>query len=185
MADEASGLFAVARECGWCWLYPDVAIISARPQSISMSNGRLHSATGPAVQYADGTKCYAWNGTAVPSEWIEDKSTLAPKTALGQTNANLRAAAIQIVGWPKMIDMLDAKVVNQHPEGMLGGQLLAVKKAKIAIGSRGTMKFLRAECPRNGTICFRVPDEITTAHEAQAWKSGLPADIYKLPSIRT
>ena len=47
------------------------------------------------------------------------------------------------------------------------------------------MKLLRAECPRNGVICFRVPDEIKTAHEAQAWSRGLPPEIFQLPAIRT
>ena len=167
-------------------MHEDFCIVSDFPEFIKMDDrNRPHCENGPSHRWRDGWSIYHWHGQAVPAKWIEDKSSLTPKIAMSQENGNLRAAAIQIIGWPKMIDMLDAKVINQHPEGMAGGELLSVKKSKIADGATGVMKFLRAECPRNGIICFRVPDEITTAHEAQAWSAGFPANIYKLPSKRT
>jgi hypothetical protein len=184
--DPLGGLWELAQSCGWVLPCASICFASERHNILHRDDrGRLHCETGPACAYPDQFGVYAWHGERVPAEWIEDKSFLTPKIAMSQENGNLRAAAIQIIGWPKMIDMLDAKVINRHPEGMAGGELLSVKKSKIADGAAGIMKFLRAECPRNGIICFRVPDEITTAHEAQAWSAGFPADIYKLPSKRT
>ena len=185
-AEKAAGLFETAKACGWVWPFEKLAIITDRPAVLRFDDAkRLHCATGPAIKYLDGFAVHAWHGTRVPAEWIETPDALTAAVALSQTNTDMRIAAIQILGWAKMIDQLEAKVVNRHPEGLLGGELLAVAKSKIGAGTSGTMKILRAECPRNGIVAFRVPDEITTAHEAQAWKAGLPADIYRLPAIRT
>ena len=186
LAEKASGLAEVTQTCGWVWPFSSAVIITDRPSVIAFDGEkRLHCGTGPAIKYRDGFAVYAWHGTRIPAEWIDAPDTLTASVALSQTNTDQRVAAIQILGWAKMVDQLDAKIINRHPEGLLGGELLAVKKSNISPSARGTMKILRAECPRNGVIAFRVPDEITTAHDAQAWKAGLPANIYKLPAIRT
>ena len=180
------GLWELSESCGWILPFEGICFAAERPCTLKLDeNNRLHCETGPACAFPDGYAIYAWHGQAIPKEWIEEKHKLTPKIALNQTNGNLRAAAIQIIGWPKMIDMLEAKIVDKHPEGLAGGELLSVKKSMITPNARGDMKFLRAACPRNGIICFRVPDEIQTAHAAQAWSAGFDKDIYKLPSIRT
>ena len=171
---------------GFRVLHPEFCIVSDFPDILRVDDqNRPHCETGPSHRWRDGWCLYHWHGTSIPSEWIETPASLTAKVALEQTDTNLRIAAIQILGWAKLVDQLGAKVVNRHPEGLLGGELLAVAKSKINARTRGTMKILRAECPRNGIVAFRVPDEITTAHEAQAWKAGLPANIYKLPATRT
>jgi hypothetical protein len=175
-----------AETCGPLYPYDGLAFVSRRPDLIKFDDQQqLHSEVGPAMRFPSGFAIHAWHGTRVSAEWIDDKSFLTAEIALSQENTALRIAAMQIVGWPKMIEQLDAKVINRHPEGLLGGELLAVKKAKFNPLERGEMRFLRAECPRNGIICFRVPDDTKTAHEAQAWKAGLPPSIYQLPATRT
>ncbi len=175
-----------AEICGPLYPYDGIAFASRRPDVLSFDEQRrLHAETGPAMRFPSGYALYAWHGTRIPAVWIDQPEALTPQIALGQTDTALRVAATQIIGWQRMIDQLDAKVVNRHPEGMAGGELLSVKKSKFNPDDKGEMRFLRAACPRNGTICFRVPDGTKTAHEAQAWSVGLPPDIYKIPSIRT
>ena len=184
--EKLDGLWELAQSCGWILPCQNICFASERHNVLHRdTNGRLHCETGPAVAYPDGFAIHAWHGQTVPVEWIEKPESLSPQIALGQQDTALRIAAMQIIGWPRMIEKLSAKVVNRHPEGLLGGELLAVSKSIFNPDERGTMKFLRAECPRNGIICFRVPDETKTAHEAQAWKAGLPPDLYQLPSTRT
>lgn len=171
---------------GFRVMHPEFCMVCDFPEFIKTDNqNEPHCETGPSHRWRDGWSLYHWHGVAVPAEWIEKPTALTPQTALGQQDTALRIAAMQIIGWPRMIEQLSAKVVNRHPEGLLGGELLAVSKSLFNPDERGTMKFLRAECPRNGIICFRVPDETKTAHEAQAWKAGLPPNIYQLPSTRT
>ena len=175
-----------ARSSGWMFAFKGIAFASDRPCVIKKDgNTRLHCETGPAILFTDGYAVHAWHGQNVPAAWIENPHQLTAKEALGQENTSLRIAAMQIVGWPKMIDQLSPRVVNRHPEGMAGGELLGIKKSIFTPGARGEMRFLKAECPRNGIICFRVPDDTKTAHEAQAWAAGLPSDAFSLPSVRT
>ncbi len=185
-ASALEGLLELCQSSGWCLPYKGVCILSERHSVCALDDqGRLHAEHGPAILYPDGFAVYAWHGQRVPAEWIIDRASLTPKVALGQTDGNLRAAAIQIVGWGRMMAELGATVIDRHPEGMAGGEILAVPKSKVEPSARGTMKFLRAECPRNGIICFRVPDDVTKAHEAQAWRVGIDPKIYQLPSTRT
>lgn len=171
---------------GFRVMHPEFCMVSDFPEIIKVDENNLpHCETGPSHRWRDGWSLYHWHGVRIPAEWIEDPGFLTAEIALGQENTALRIAAMQIVGWPKMIEQLDARVINRHPEGLLGGELLAVKKAKFNPDERGEMRFLRAECPRNGLVCFRVPDDTKTAHQAQAWKAGLPENIYQLPAIRT
>ena len=175
-----------ARHGAFRVMHEEFCIVSDFPEFIRVDDQRRpHCETGPSHRWRDGWSLYHWHGTRVPAAWIEDKANVSPKEVLGTADANVRAAGIQILGWDRLMSELDAKVVDRHPEGMLGGELLAVAKRKIDPDASGTMKLLRAECPRNGVICFRVPDEIKTAHEAQAWSRGLPPEIFQLPKVRT
>ena len=177
---------AYATICGPLYPYDGHAFVSRRPDALRFDDQqRLHSETGPAMSFASGYAIHSWHGTRVPAQWIEDKANVEAAEVLGTQDANVRSAGIQALGWDRLICELGAQVVDRHPEGMLGGELLAVDKRKIDAEVRGTIKLLRAECPRNGTICFRVPDETKTAHEAQAWSRGLPPEIFQLPSTRT
>jgi hypothetical protein len=171
---------------GFRVMHPEFCVVSDFPEVIRVDDqNRPHCETGPSHRWRDGWSLYHWHGTRIPAEWIDDRASLTPEIALSQENTELRIAAIQILGWAAMLDRLGGEVINRHPEGMLGGELIAIPKARFQDDASGTMKFLKAECPRNGVIAFRVPDEIKTAHEAQAWKAGLPAGIYQLPEIRT
>lgn len=185
-SDRLDGLRLLAGTSGWMWAFENLAIVTDRPSLISRdSENRLHSETGPALTFPDGSAIHVWHGTRVPSDWIEVPESIQPADVLGHQDGNMRAAGIQIFGWERFISKLGAKVIDRHPEGMSGGELLAVKKSVIQPRTPGVMKLLHAQCPRNGSICFRVPDDIMTAHEAQAWSRGLSPELFKLPAVRT
>ena len=46
-------------------------------------------------------------------------------------------------------------------------------------------RFLKAECPRNGTIVEGVPPTIDTVLAAQAWRVGLEPHEFAYPTYRT
>ena len=177
---------ACAEHGGFRVMHPEFCIVSDFPEFIRTDDqNRAHCETGPSHRWRDGWSLYHWHGVAVPGHWIDNPDSVSPSEVLGTTDADVRAAGLQILGWPRIISDLSAEIIDRHPEGMAGGELLAVQKSLIDSEANGVMKLLRAECPRNGIICFRVPDDIDTAHAAQAWARGIPPEIFQLPAIRT
>ena len=177
---------ACAEHGGFRVMHPEFCIVSDFPEFIRTDDqNRAHCETGPSHRWRDGWSLYHWHGVAVPGHWIDHPDSVSPSEVLGTTDADVRAAGLQILGWPRIISDLSAEIIDRHPEGMAGGELLAVQKSLIDSEANGVMKLLRAECPRNGIICFRVPDDTDTAHAAQAWARGIPPEIFQLPAIRT
>lgn len=86
-----------------------------------------------------------------------------------------------------MLSVLKAKVINDSGSPDIG-QLIELNLP----GLREPGRFLKAECPRNGTIVEGVPRisdidglPIETALHAQAWRIGDPLSEYQHPTVRT
>ena len=178
----------IAKSCGWWYPFDDFCIITDRPSTLAINEaGQLHSETGPSLAYRDGISYHSWNGTIIPSHWIENKNTLDPVEVLRAENVEQRAAGAAIIGWPKMADKLNRTVIDGDPNTDIGA---LVELTLPGLPEPG--RFLMAQCPRNGTICEGVPRKsdidglpINTAIAAQAWRDGLPVSEYDHPLIRT
>jgi hypothetical protein len=171
----------IAESCGLVWYSSAVAAISDRPEALHRDEqGRLHCETGPAILYRDGWAIHAWHGTVVPAHWIDQRESLTPGEVLKTENVEQRAAGSAIIGWPKMLSVLKAKVIDADPDPS-HGELIEVKLPGLPKPGR----FLKAECPRNGTICEGVPSNITTVLAAQAWRVGLEPHEFSYPTVRT
>lgn len=86
-----------------------------------------------------------------------------------------------------MLKVLQHKVIDDSGNPDIG-QLIELTLPGLPKPGR----FLKAECPRNGTICEGVPyvsdvDDlpIQTALHAQAWRIGDPLSDYQHPTQRT
>lgn len=153
----------VAETCGWYASYEDVAFIQEKPLHILFDNNKLlHCQTGPAILYSDGFAVYAWHGTRVPAEWIEDKSTITPEVMLKWPNVEQRRCAIEIVGWAEALKLMDCKVINVHPNPLIGSLL------EVTIPEIGVERFLKVECGTGRTFAIPVHPETKTALAAQA-----------------
>ena len=176
------------KSCGWVWWHSNVLAISDRPAIINRDDaGRLHCENGPSIAYRDGWALHHWHGVKVPAHWIENRSVLDPKEVIKSENVEQRAAGAAIVGWPKMLSVLKAKVVNDSGSPDIG-QLIELKLPGLNQAGR----FLKAHCPRNGIIVEGVPRvsdidglPIDTALAAQAWRIGDPQSEYQHPTRRT
>jgi len=61
----------VARSAGMWWPFQNAVILSERPAEIHTNDRHLlHRTDGPAVVFRDGSRAFAWNGKAVPEQWI-------------------------------------------------------------------------------------------------------------------
>lgn len=178
--------------CAGAWvLYwtKDVLYWVAKPTLKTETIGgrkRCHNETGPALDCAI-EPLYFWHGVLVPAHWIEQRETLSPAEVIATKNVEQRAAGAAIVGWPKMLSVLNARVI--HDSGIPSvGALIELELPGVPLPGL----FLKAHCPRNGVIVEGVPHvsdidglPIDTAMAAQAWRIGYPQSEYQHPERRT
>ena len=187
LANSASAFAETSVSAGYWWPNKNFIIACERPAEINMDeDGNLHCETHAAIMWRDGWGVCVWHGTRVPDHWILSRANLDPREVISHDNVEVRAAGCAIVGWGKMFDVLDAKVVHDSGSPDIG-QLIELTLPGLSDPGR----FLKAECPRNGTICEGVPfvDDfglpINTALHAQAWRVGLHPSEYLHPEVRT
>lgn len=110
---EASAI-SFARAAAGCYFYSlpdDRILLCERPRSIMMDDqGRAHGALGPAVEWSDGCGFCAWHGQAIPiSAYLP--GVLTPEFIHGQTNGDIRASLIDMMGIGKYLDSVGARLV--------------------------------------------------------------------------
>jgi hypothetical protein len=142
----------------------------------------LHCENGPALAYRDGWALHCWHGTVLPAHWIEQRATIDPAEILAERDVEKRAAGAACVGWARMLSALDYRLIDADPDP-LHGELIEIPGDRLGLPNAG--RFLKAECPRNGTICEGVPPHINTVLEAQAWRVAIPVDEFQYPQVRT
>jgi hypothetical protein len=171
----------IAEQCEWWWPHEGIVVASEKPLSVRFDDQRrLHCEDAAAVQYSDGYALYAWHGTRLPERWVLERSTIDPAEILREENVETRAAGAACIGWPRMLSELNYKIIDaeQNPEH---GELIELTLPGLPQPGR----FLKAECPRNGTIVEGVPNGIKTVIAAQAWRVGLEPHEFSYPEIRT
>jgi hypothetical protein len=176
-----AGLWELCQTAGWALPYEGVCFVSERHDICKLDeDGRIHALDGPAIRYPDGFAIHAWHGTRIPAEWLEDKSKLTAKIALTWSNIEQRRAAIEILGWSRVLDELKAKVIDADGDPQIG-TLVEVQLPDLTRPAR----FCRVQCGTGREFAVGVPPEIETALAAQAWMQGLPPTEFIRPEIRT
>jgi hypothetical protein len=173
---------------GFRVMHPEFCMVCDFPEFIHIDDqNRPHCETGPSHRWRDGWSLYHWHGVRVPDHWIENRANLDPAEVLKVQNVDQRHAGCQIIGWSKMADRLERKIIDGDP----GTDIGALVEMNLP-GVREPGRFLMAQCPRNGTICEGVPAKsdidglpIKTAIAAQAWRDGIAASEYQHPTLRT
>jgi hypothetical protein len=173
---------------GFRVMHEEFCIVSDFPELLRVDeNSEPHCENGPSHRWRDGWVLYHWHGVRVPAHWIENKDNLDPAEVLRAENVEQRAAGAAIIGWAKIADRLNRKVIDGDPDTDLGA---LVELTLPGLPEPG--RFLMAKCPRNGTICEGVPRvsdidnlPINTVIAAQAWRIGDPQSDYIHPPKRT
>lgn len=171
-------LYRIAEQCEWWWPYEGICFVSEKPVFTKWDNDVLHNEAGPAVEYADGYSVYSWRGINVPQEWIEEKESLKPETALKWENMEQRRAACEILGWERILSELGSVSVNKDNDPQIG------ELVEVEIPDVGKEKFLRVQCGTGRMFALPVPPDMQTALQANAWTWGLEPHQY-IPEIRT
>lgn len=169
-------------------MHEEFCIVCNRPEVLTVDDrNRPHNDTGPSHRWRDGWSLYHWHGVRVPAHWIDDRANLSATEVMREPNVETRMAGCQIIGWAKVADQLDRRLIDGDPASDIGA---LVELTMPGLPEPG--RFLMAVCPRNGTICEGVPRisdidglPINTAIAAQAWRDCLPVSEYTHATIRT
>jgi len=172
---KMKGLFRQL-ELGWCWLYPDVAVVTERPTTLRLDEvGRLHSADGPALLYPDGFSAWCWHGVRVPSQVISSPHTLTVEQIKGEANAEVRRIMVERYGQAKYIRDAGATVLAMDEIGILYNLPQAGDEDIKMI------RVLNSTPEPDGTrkeYMLRVPPNMRSPKEAVAWTFGLKESDY-------
>jgi hypothetical protein len=101
-ARDSAVLDAFAHVCkssGPWWAAGPVVICTERPQSISLDiEGRLHTTSGPAVSYDDGTEVWAVEGITVPPRIVQGSALIDRRAIEHELDPSLRQVYIALYG---------------------------------------------------------------------------------------
>lgn len=75
----------IVKNCGVYWTFEDLVVVTPKPISIVMVDGKLHNTEGPAIAYPNGDCLYAFNGE-IKSSLME--IALANRVEGGVNNAD-------------------------------------------------------------------------------------------------
>jgi hypothetical protein len=178
--DLVDACVAVERGVWYWWPFRDVCIVCERPRSVRLDEAdRLHSFDGPAVGFADGWGAYAVRGTFVPPEWVRDRASVSVETALTWPNVEQRRVAAELIGWARILEKLNAVVVDEDPNPQIG----ALLRADLPDFPRAL--FLRVRCGTGRVFVLPVPQDMRTALEANAWTYNVPVEQLLKLEVRT
>jgi hypothetical protein len=155
-------------------------IVSDFPEVLKIDDqNRAHCQDGPSHRWRDGWSLYHWHGVAIPEEWIMKKGHLTAQMALTWVNIEQRRAACELLGWAKILEELDAKVIDEDGDPEIGTLL------EVDIPDIGKERFLKVQCGTGRTFALPVPPTMNSAIEAQSWSYGIELKDFKVPEVRT
>jgi hypothetical protein len=157
-------LKTVYEQCGWIFISEGVCYICDRPTKLKLDDEyRPHAEGEAAIKYSDGTKIYAYHGALLPEQYGQTLPIQwQAQWLLQETNAELRRALIQGIGYDRLCQDLDAIELDTWEEYTL-------LKVKDSIDVED-LHLLKMTCPSTGHIhAMRVPPKITSAREAIKW----------------
>lgn len=154
----------IAIHCGWLFAYEQACILCDRPTKITLdTENRLHAIGEPAIQYADGTGLYFYQGVALPDYMAQaHPDDWQAEWILTERNAELRRILIQGVDYAKICTDLQAKELSHWEDYTLLEIQDPVDIEPIHL--------LKMTCPSTGHIhAVRVPPTYRTARAALLW----------------
>jgi len=165
----------LVKSCGWTWWHKNVVVIADRPEYIKRDEqGRLHSQTGHSIHYRDGWGFSCWHGTRIPDGWTVDELPSAAEI-LNWPNAEQRRAGCEILGWAKILEEVNATVIDRDPNPQIGTLY------RVDLPDAPNEYFLKYTCGTGREFAQNV-DPAKTALQAQQW---IWQDTDYQPEVRT
>ena len=171
-SEEAASVLALRNYLRVAWdsvLLDDVAIVVAQPLLIARDrDGNLHSSTGPAIRWRDGSGDWSWHGV-----WVNERMIMAPREYsreefLAITDTEQRRALGESAGWGHITSLLGATVVDSWTDPLTG--------LAYDLLVAGAERWLQKQSPAliNGsqpTYVEPVHEGLVTAQAARKWQA--------------
>jgi hypothetical protein len=162
--EKQNAVRAVFEQCSWLFSIEGICYICDRPTTLKLDDEyRPHAEGEAAIEYSDGTKIYAYHGINMPEQYGQTlPAQWQAQWLLTETNAEIRRALIQGIGYDRLCQDLDAIELDSWAEYTL-------LKVKESIDVED-LHLLKMTCPSTGHIhAMRVPPDITSARDAIKW----------------
>ena len=103
----------LVESCGHVWFNRDFVMICERINACRKDErGRLHSESGLALEYRDGTGLWMIHGVRVPGEVVMKPESLTVERVDKETNAEVRRIMIERMGVAKYLRESNAKTIH-------------------------------------------------------------------------
>jgi hypothetical protein len=154
------------------WLGQEVALLVRRPQCLSFdAAGRLHSGSGPCIEYHDGWGFWAWHGVRVSEKVILAPEALTRDDFLGERNLEVRRVIQERMG-SRFVSELGGGVLDSSPRGTLYEVVLPDDPERVA-------RYVQVhDASTERQYLLRVPPTVQTAAEAVAWSFQMTVEEY-------
>ncbi|HEY9759143.1 MAG TPA: hypothetical protein V6C97_28510 [Oculatellaceae cyanobacterium] len=173
---RAKSFLNLVKETPCALFFDKVALISEHPLVLETDeNGRLHSASGPALAFGDGYRLYSWHGTTVGRLIIEQPEGIKVEHIIKEWNAEIRRVMIDRYGSSRFIIDCGATEVHRDECGVLYRKEFTNDEALVMV------KVINSTPEPDGSFkeyFLRVPPIMTTAREAVAWTFDMDPHEY-------
>lgn len=165
-------------------LLDECAIVILRPSRLRVDDdGNLHALDGPAIEWGDGERDYAYHGTWIPERFVADPRGHSRAEYLDITNTEERRALSEIAGWDWVVSLLGGSITDTYvdPATSLRYELLSLSDGQ---------RLLRKQSPplQDGSqplYLEPVHEELVTARAARKWQATTlsPAECERGPEL--
>jgi Domain of unknown function (DUF6745) len=178
-----AGLWQLATSGGWVQPHQNTCWLAERPQILrGDAEGRLHCASGPALQFGDGWSAWAWKSVEVP-RWVIERPERITLAAIDvEDNVQVRRCMIEIMTPACFVELGGAARIAEDETGILWRKIWLTYDAWAAV------EVINATPEPDGThkhYFLQVPPDMRTAREAVAWTYGLTPRAYSRLVVRT
>ena len=164
----------------WCTMvHGGLAAAVAAPTTVQIQNLSLHSTTGPALSWSDGTRSYFLRGTAVCGLLFEEPEKASLRAVFDGFDLELKQDLITVLGLARCLSQRRVRILDEdHDRAGMPRRLLQLD---VGWGQRWCVVEVR--CPSKGDVHYLwVPPEMQRCSQAVAWTFGFEAENY-LPLI--
>jgi hypothetical protein len=177
---------------GFFWVLVDWIVAVPRP-ALSVVEGVLHDAGGPAVSWPGGERYRFWRGLPVPRRVVEEPESLTVSDVHSEWNVEVRRVMLERMGFERYVREAGGRVIAEDDYGRLWrcspmpdepSPLAFLEGAFLEVEDSEPLVFVevanatRAPDGSARRYFLRVPPTVSTPHEAVAWTFGLSASRY-------
>lgn len=188
LATHCDVLARVLRSVGWiiphertCWLAEPCSALHTDPL------GRPHSATEPAVEFADGWRIHAWKGVVVPNWIVETPARITAAIVDFPYDAWVRRCMIDILTPQRFIAEGGAICFSSDATGRLWRRRWWNSRDNTS-DAWAAIEVVNGTPEPDGShkhYYLQVPPEVQTPREAVAWTYGMSEAQYTALVQRT